>query len=169
MANNLKNKFQNIHYDRHKPSFCLSFALSVAEFFYKNAINVKNFLYEKNILKEEKLKIETVCVGNLTTGGVGKTPIVTILANELSLNKKVAIISRGYGAKLSNKNPNIIKDFEGLKFQDGILCGDEPFQLAKKVLDKVIVITKRENPCKALSMVLEHNNCPLSCELLLLL
>ena len=158
MTSNLKNKFQNIHYDRHKPGFCLSFALSIAEFFYKNIINTKNFLYEKNILKEEKLEIETICIGNLTTGGVGKTPIVTILANKLSQNKKVAIISRGYGAKLSNKTPNIIKDFEGLKFQDGRLCGDEPFQLAKKVSDNVIIITCKDRK-KAINLAIEKYGC----------
>ena len=42
-----------------------------------------------------------ICVGNITTGGVGKTPIVITLANKLSKEKKVAIVSRGYGAKIS--------------------------------------------------------------------
>ncbi len=135
------NKIQDIHYSRQKPSFCLGVCLGVGEFFYKNIINFKNFLYEKNILKEKKVGAYVICVGNLTTGGVGKTPIVAKLANELSEQKPVAIISRGYGAKISNKIPTIIKDFKEIKFKDGTLCADEPFQLAKKVKDNVIVIT----------------------------
>ncbi len=143
MTKNIKTYFQDIHYSRQKPNFALSSLLKIAEFFYKNVINFKNFLYEKNILIEKKVGAYVICVGNLTTGGVGKTPIVAALADEISKNKKVAIISRGYGAKLSNKIPNVIKDSKGLKFKDGSMCGDEPFQLAKKVNDSVIVITSK--------------------------
>lgn len=138
---NIKTNFQDIHYLRQKPNFALNSVLKIAEFFYKNVINFKNFLYEKNILNEKKVSAYVICVGNLTTGGVGKTPIVANLANEISKNKKVAIVSRGYGAKLSNKIPNIIKDNKEIKFQDGSLCGDEPYQLAKKVNKNVVVIT----------------------------
>ena len=141
MAKNFKNNFQEIHYSRKKPSFLLGSVLNVAEFGYKTIINFKNFLYDIKLLKEPKVGAYVICVGNLTTGGVGKTPIVTTLANELSKSKKVAIISRGYGAKISNKNPTVIKDSYGLKFENGLLCGDEPFQTAKKVSNNVVVIT----------------------------
>lgn len=148
-----KTDFQDIHYSRKKAGFLLTSLLSFAEFFYKNIINFKNFLYEKNILKEEKTKAYVICVGNLTTGGVGKTPIVLLLANDIAKNEPVAIISRGYKAKLNNKNVNIIKDFEGLRFKDGTLCGDEPYQLAKKASKNVIVLTSK-NRKKAISKAL---------------
>ena len=144
MKKNIKTNFQDIHYSRQTPNFALNCILSFGEFFYKNIINFKNLLYEKNILKEKEVDIETICVGNLTTGGVGKTPIVALLANEIYKNKKVAVISRGYGAKISNKNPTIIKDFKNLKFNDGTLCGDEPYQLAKKLNNNSIVITCKD-------------------------
>jgi len=141
MSENLKIYFQKIHYSKQKSSFALNLALSFIEFFYRCAITFKNFLYKKNILKEKTVDAYVICVGNLTTGGVGKTPIVAELANEISKSKKVAIISRGYKAKLNNKNPNVIKDFNGIKFDNGELCGDEPFQLAKKVKDNVVILT----------------------------
>jgi len=141
MAKNFKSDFQEIHYSRKKPSFFLKIGLIIAEFGYKTIINTKNFLYDIGFCREAKTGIQVFCVGNLTTGGVGKTPIVIELANELSKNRKVAIISRGYGSKISNKNPNVIKDNKGLKFFDGTQCGDEPFQIAKKAKQDVVVIT----------------------------
>ena len=140
MAKKLKSDFQLIHYSRKKPNFFLAFGLSFVEFGYKSVINIKNLLYKIHFLKEAKVGANVICVGNLTTGGVGKTPIVIELANKLSKTKKVAIISRGYGAKLSNKNPNVIRDFRELKFENGLICGDEPFQIAKKT-NNVVVIT----------------------------
>ena len=124
---NLKLFFQDIHYKKTKPSAFLSFVLNVAEIFYGIVINFKNTLYDFKILTEHKVNAEVICIGNLTTGGVGKTPFVTSLAKE---NPNCCIISRGYGAKISNKNPVVIKDREGIYFNDGRLCGDEIFQLA---------------------------------------
>ena len=143
---NFKTYFQDIHYSRQKPNFALNSFLSIGEFFYKNIINFKNFCYEKGFLKETSVPAYIICVGNLTTGGVGKTPIVIELAKKIAKEKKVAIISRGYKAKISNKTPNIIKDFEGLKFENGLLCGDEPYQVAKNIFNSdvsknVVVIT----------------------------
>lgn len=139
--NNFKTDFQKIHYNKKKANFFLRGLLIFFEMFYGLIINIKNFLYEKNILKEEKVKAKVICVGNLTTGGVGKTPIVIELANKYAKENSVAIISRGYGAKISNKNPNIIKDYQEIKYKNGLLCGDEPYQIAKKVNKNVIVIT----------------------------
>ncbi len=144
MTKNFKNTFQNIHYNRQKPNFWLNIVLCAGEFCYGFVIRLKNFLYEKNILKEVKTAAYVICIGNLTTGGVGKTPIVAAIANSLAKsaqNEKIAIISRGYGAKLQNKTPNIIKDLNEIKFENGNVCGDEPFQLAEKVSKNVVVIT----------------------------
>lgn len=136
----MKAYFQDIHYSRKTPNILLKGVLGFGEFFYKKVIDIKNYLYKKEFLKEEKTDSYVICVGNLTTGGVGKTPVVCYLASELSKKEPVAIISRGYGAKISNKNPVTVKDFDGLKFDSGRLCGDEPYQLAKKVPNNVIVI-----------------------------
>ncbi len=134
---NLKLYFQDIHYLKTKPSRFLNSVLGFGEFFYKMAINFKNTLYDFKILTERKVDAKVICVGNLTTGGVGKTPVVMSLAKE---NPDCCIISRGYGAKISNKKPVVIKDKNKIYFKDGTLCGDEVYQLAKNTPETTTVI-----------------------------
>lgn len=151
MSKNFKTKFQNFHYSKQDLGFALKMGLSIGEFFYKNIINFKNFVYKIGLKREYKTGVSVLCVGNLTTGGVGKTPIVIKLANEYSQTKKVAIVSRGYGAKISNKEPVVIKDNKGVKFENGTMCGDEPYQIAKKTMGNVVVII-----CKNRKKAIEH-------------
>jgi len=54
-------------------------------------------LYARGWLKQERLKGFVISVGNLTTGGTGKTPMVMWLAERfLAEGRRVAILSRGY-------------------------------------------------------------------------
>lgn len=108
--------------------------------FYGIIVNVRNFLYDKKIIKAYKANAYTISVGNLTTGGVGKTPVTAAIANYFSCkNKRVAILSRGYGANIQNKLPNIISNGDEL-FYDADLAGDEPIWLAQNC-NKTAVIT----------------------------
>ncbi len=136
------NLIADIHYNRKKAPVLLNIGLCTAEFFYKTIIKCKNFLYEKNILKEKKVNAYVICVGNLTTGGVGKTPFVEEIAKSLQ-GKKPAIISRGYKARIDTKNPVVVRDWDKIYFKDGTLCADEPYQLAKKVSCPVIICKDR--------------------------
>ncbi len=135
---NLMSKIQRMHYSKfkHTPLMC---ALLAPSFFYNIGINIKNFLYEKNVLKEKKVNAKVICFGNLTTGGVGKTPIVIEVANQLSRENKVCVISRGYKGKLSSKNANVIKDYEKIIIEDPILSGDEPNLIAKNIPNAMLI------------------------------
>ena len=78
--------------------------LKFCSIFYSIGSGVKNFLYDKNILKPKKVEAFVISVGNFTTGGVGKTPVVAELAKYfIEKGDRVAIVSRGYGGKLDNK------------------------------------------------------------------
>ena len=54
-------------------------------------------MFDKGILKSTAYSTPIIAVGNLTTGGTGKTPHIEYLIRLLRKSYKVATISRGYG------------------------------------------------------------------------
>jgi tetraacyldisaccharide 4'-kinase len=67
---------------------------------YSAAVLIRNWLFDKNIFKRKKVRANIISVGNITTGGSGKTPLVIYLLNLLKKEgKKVGVLSRGYGRK----------------------------------------------------------------------
>ncbi len=58
---------------------------------------VRNLLFDKGILKSKGYNLPIIAVGNLTTGGTGKTPHIEYLIRLLRKSYKVATLSRGYG------------------------------------------------------------------------
>lgn len=129
----IKAKITKIHYDKSVKGGFFDF-LKFCSLFYGMGSGLKNRLYDKGILKPKKVSAYVVSVGNLTTGGVGKTPVVAQIANYyIKKREKVAIISRGYGAQgLSGKNINVISDGEKV-FYEAEVAGDEPVWLAENV------------------------------------
>ncbi len=101
--------------------------------------NFRNALYEKGVFKSHSLGAKTISVGNLTVGGTGKTPLVALIAEILAENgEKVCILSRGYGRQ-NPKNRVLVSDGENI-LADAAAAGDEPFELAVKLLGKALVI-----------------------------
>ena len=88
-------------------------------------------MYDKKIIKPKKVNAFVISVGNMTTGGVGKTPVVSEIAKYLiAQGRKVAIVSRGYGGHLSNRSINMISDGSMIYF-NAVDAGDEPYWLAE--------------------------------------
>lgn len=138
---NLKTEITKIHYNKNAKGFLVKL-LEFASIFYGLGSELKNKLYDKNIIKPKKVDAFVISIGNITTGGVGKTPIVAQIANYLTSNgEKVAIISRGYGGKLSNNNINVISDGKNI-FYNAKLAGDEPFWLAQNAGKTIVITTK---------------------------
>jgi tetraacyldisaccharide 4'-kinase len=82
-----------------------------------------------------------VSIGNLTTGGTGKTPAVIMLAKwALQAGYRVAILSRGYGGRYQEK---ILEVTDGLIIKsDATAAGDEPCLMAEKLKGVPIVLAK---------------------------
>jgi len=99
----------------------------------------RNSLYETGVFKSFSLGVPTVSVGNITVGGTGKTPLVAFVAEILAANgEKVAVLSRGYGRE-NSKRRVLVSDGEKI-LAETKTAGDEPFELAQKLLGKAIVI-----------------------------
>ena len=74
-------------------------ALSAAEPFYAAAAASRNWLFDSGLKKSHRLPRPVISVGNITTGGTGKTPVVRWLAERLrDHGRRAAVVARGYGS-----------------------------------------------------------------------
>ena len=100
--------------------------------------NIRLWLYKLNLLKVNISPIPIIVVGNITVGGTGKTPIVMAITNYfLSQNKKVGVVSRGYGGKFTQESLEVT-----LK-SDPSECGDESLLIKQQTQVPVFVSKKR--------------------------
>ena len=100
---------------------------------------IRNFLYDKGILKSYSFQLPVIAVGNLSVGGTGKTPQIEYLIRLLSPKYKVATLSRGY--KRQSKG-FILADAAS----NAEIIGDEPFQFYTKFKNiQVAVDADRKN------------------------
>ncbi|HEY1922611.1 MAG TPA: tetraacyldisaccharide 4'-kinase [Tepidisphaeraceae bacterium] len=81
--------------DRSIGASVLRIAASCAEPIYAAIMHVRNGLYDAGILRAHRLGRPTISVGNITTGGTGKTPVVRWLAASLK-DQRPCILLRGY-------------------------------------------------------------------------
>jgi len=89
------------------------------------AVVIRNWLYDKKIIKTVSFGLPLICVGNLAVGGTGKSPMVEYLVKHLKSRFKVATLSRGY--KRKTKGYALATDES-----TAIEIGDEPMQFHLK-------------------------------------
>lgn len=106
---------------------------------YGMVVHIRNYLYDIGVFKSNTFKTPTICVGNLSVGGTGKTPMIEYLVRLFEDDFKIAVLSRGYkrkseGFQLAGKTSTVLQ------------LGDEPYQIHKK-FDKIAlaVDTDRTN------------------------
>jgi tetraacyldisaccharide 4'-kinase len=93
----LKALLTSIHYQPWNPLLWLLWPLEAA---YSAGVKARQMAFNQGLLKSEMPDVPVISIGNLTTGGTGKTPIVLEIARGLvKAGKTVVILSRGYGAK----------------------------------------------------------------------
>jgi tetraacyldisaccharide 4'-kinase len=97
---------------------------------------IRNFLYNSRVLHSESFDLPVICVGNITVGGTGKTPHTEYLAELLSKQFRVAVLSRGYRRKTS--------DFRLVTPSSEVTeVGDEPLQMKRKFPGVMVTVDRK--------------------------
>ena len=100
---------------------------------YYVVVFLRNTLYDKGIFKSKRYDFPVLCIGNLSTGGTGKTPMTEYVLRLLKDKTKAGVLSRGYGRKT--------KGFIGVTSSHTALeVGDEPLQYATKFKDVAVAV-----------------------------
>lgn len=107
---------------------------------YTISLAIRNAFYNKGGKRVRKAEVPTICVGNVTVGGTGKTPHVEMILRMLMQTEKwgaanLAVLSRGY--KRRSKGFRIVTPESGTA-----LAGDEPLQIKKKFLHVTVAVDK---------------------------
>jgi len=112
---------------------------------------LRRLAYRTGLKRRQRLPIAVIVVGNISTGGTGKTPLVLWIAEELRKHGyHPGIISRGYGG--TNTQPQEI-----LASSNPFETGDEPVLLAKRSACPVWV--GRDRVAAGLALHSAHPDC----------
>lgn len=118
---------------------------------YYAVLYLRNKFYDKGWLKTWVPTLPCVCVGNITVGGTGKTPMVEALIRIFSPELRIAVVSRGYGRRRSKEQRFVRVDDD---YRD---VGDEPLQIKKKFPEVIVLVDgSRRRAVEALAALPEE-------------
>ncbi len=107
----------------------LAFPISIV---YGTLVFFRNVLFDVGVFRSATFQTPLICVGNLSVGGTGKTPMIEFLVRLLA-DKKIAVLSRGY----KRKSRGFLLAGPSHSASD---LGDEPFQLFRKFPNGTIAV-----------------------------
>ncbi len=113
-------------------------------------LKIRHFMYDHGMRKVHTPDVPTICVGNVTVGGTGKTPhtemiIRTLLQDPEWNGKNIAVLSRGYKRKTRGFQ-QVVCEGSARQF------GDEPMQIKRKFPSVTVAVDKsRKQGCSFLS------------------
>ena len=112
---------------------------------------LRNKLYDFGLKSSKSFEIPVICVGNLSVGGTGKTPMIEYLIRLLKQKYKIATLSRGY----KRKTQGFVFAGPTTNAED---IGDEPLQYFKKFNDIIVSVDSKR--CNGIMQLLALNNKP---------
>ena len=118
----------------------VTLALTPLGSLYGVAMKARRALYRAGRFRVHDIGAPVISVGNLTTGGTGKTPLVEWIATYLAQHgKRVCILTRGYGR--SSAGTRVIVSDGNEIIADATQAGDEPLLLAENLKGLAAVIS----------------------------
>lgn len=118
---------------------------------YCGIVAIRKALYSLKILKQTKLDVPVIVVGNITVGGTGKTPLVIWVAKYLKENGFTpGVVSRGYMGKAKSWPQQVRPD------SDPVIVGDEAILISRQAQCPMAVGPNRVDVAQTL---LKYSNC----------
>ncbi len=115
---------------------------------YSSVTRSRLALYRRGVFASFDLGVPVISVGNITTGGTGKTPVVAWVAEELAREGlRVCILTRGYGRKDEARRV-LVSDGNSI-LADASEGGDEPRLLAERLKGVASVLSDRDRVAAA--------------------
>ncbi|MBR6437950.1 MAG: tetraacyldisaccharide 4'-kinase [Bacteroidales bacterium] len=125
--------------------------LAPLSWLYAIVLFIRHKLYDWGLLKSRSFSVPTICVGNLSLGGTGKTPHTEYLIRLLKDIANVAVLSRGYG----RKTEGFVLANEETTYEQ---IGDEPLQYHLKFND--ITVAVDEDRCDGVTNLMRLEKSP---------
>jgi tetraacyldisaccharide 4'-kinase len=119
----------------------LAAALYPISIAYGAAQELRAFAYRHRMMPARQLPCKVICVGNITVGGTGKTPMTIYVAQKIKqLGYRAAVVSRGYGGSAESRG-GIVSDGKSICMGPE-RAGDEPYLIASSLKQIPVVIGK---------------------------
>ena len=125
----------------------LKFLLYPLSLIYRLYTSFRNFLFDLGIIDSIVYKIPTIGIGNLSTGGTGKSIVVDYIIEKHKNKSKITTLSRGY-------NRNTKGFVQASKKSSAYEIGDEPFQFYSKHPEINVVVC--EDRRKGMNIILKN-------------
>jgi tetraacyldisaccharide 4'-kinase len=126
----LRSYFTAVHAGRRRDSLApiVTGLLWPLSLLFRLAVLLRNFAYDSGIKGGQNLDCKVVSIGNLTTGGTGKTPVTMLIAERLQQKFNLAILSRSYHS--GNERRSLILRGDQIVSSQAPSVGDELLLLA---------------------------------------
>lgn len=125
----------------------MNFLLYPLSVIYNLYTSFRNFLFDLGIIDSIEYKIPTIGIGNLSTGGTGKSIVVDYIIGKFKNKNKITTLSRGY-------NRNTKGFIQASNMSTAYEIGDEPFQFYSKHPEINVVVC--EDRRKGMNIILKN-------------
>jgi tetraacyldisaccharide 4'-kinase len=125
----------------------MNFLLYPLSLIYNLYTSFRNFLFDLGIIDSIEYKIPTIGIGNLSTGGTGKSIAVDYIIGKFKNKNKITTLSRGY-------NRNTKGFIQASNMSTAYEIGDEPFQFYSKHPEINVVVC--EDRRKGMNIILKN-------------
>ena len=123
--------------------------MQIISYIFGYILKIRSLLYKYKIMRTYRFIVPIVSVGNICSGGSGKTPFVLWLSNILCQKYNVCVISRGYNRH--SKETIIVQGYD--QKYDVNMIGDEPLMLIKK--NKKLNMVIGDNKVKSIGLAIK--------------